>query len=201
MNKESLIEALRKQEFKSNILEAFKLVDREKFVPEHLKKFAYDDMALPTDEDSSLSQPSTIAFMLTLLDVGDNDKILEIGSGGGYVLSLLSNLTKNAVYGIELKPDLAAKSAKMLFEIPNINVINSDGSKGLEKIAPFDKIIMSAAAQDNATVYNLVSQLREGGIIVAPVKDTILKIKKIGNMMEKQEFAGYSFVELKTNLN
>ncbi len=198
MRKEALIEILKKKEFKDNIIFAFDRVDREMFVPDHLKNHAYDDIALPTEEDSSLSKPSTIATMLGLLEVEDNDKILEIGSGSGYTSALLSNLTKNNVFAVEIKIKLATRSANLLSKYTNVKIICSDGSRGLESQAPFDKIIVSASANDNATLYNLLSQLKEGGILVGPVKDKILKIKKIKNAIEKQEFDGFSFLPLLT---
>lgn len=197
MRKDNLINVLKKKEFKDNVIFAFDTVDRELFVPDHLKLYSYDDIPIPISEGSSISQPSTTAFLLTLLEIKEDDKLLEIGSGTGYTAALLSKMTKNNVFAVEINMNLATSSAKTLAETcPNVKVLCVDGSRGLQSQAPFDKILISAAANDLATLYNLFSQLNEGGIIVSPVKDKIIKIKKIKNAMEKQEFEGFSFVPL-----
>src|SRR3989338_8202042 len=101
MEKPELIKYLR-ENFQSKIADAFQKVRREDFLPEHLKPYAYENMALPLEEGSSLSQPKTIAFMIELLELTPNQKILEIGSGSGYVLALLSELIKEGkIYGME----------------------------------------------------------------------------------------------------
>src|SRR3989344_8725032 len=105
---ESLIKVLKEKGFSGNIISAFEKVKRESFIPEQFSAYAYDDMALALDDGSTISQPSTIAFMLNLLDLKQNQKILEIGSGSGYALSLISNIIKNGeVYGMELNRGLS----------------------------------------------------------------------------------------------
>lgn len=197
MNKEELIAHLKKKGFHDSIIDAFGKVKREDFLPEHLVLYAYEDISLPIDEGHTISQPSTIAFMLELLNLKENQKILEIGSGSGYVLAILSEISLGAeVYGIEIKTKVASQSKLRLEKYSDTHVIIKDGAQGLEQKAPFDRILISAASPDIATIYNLLDQLKEDGILVAPVKDSIFQIRKVNNQIEKIEFPGFSFVPL-----
>ncbi|MDP3882184.1 MAG: protein-L-isoaspartate O-methyltransferase [Nanoarchaeota archaeon] len=198
LQKEKLLQSLRANKFSDNIIEAFSAVPREKFVPEEFAVNSYDDLALPLNEvGSTLSQPSVIAIMLQLLEVKEEDKILEIGSGCGYVLSLLSHLAKKGeIYGVEINTRLAADSIKTLEGDKKIKVFNTDGSLGLPSHAPYDRILISASAQDLTTVYQILDQLKDPGIMVAPVKDSLFQIKKINKKLEKHEFPGFLFVPL-----
>src|SRR3989344_3364583 len=102
MNKAQLLKSLKAQGFPEKILDAFGEIHREDFVPENLKEYAYYDEALPLESSATISQPYTIAFMLNLLELKKGQKILEIGSGCGYVLALLNEITKGKIYGIEI---------------------------------------------------------------------------------------------------
>ena len=102
MNKQQLIQELKKEGFSDKILKAFETIKREDFIPEKFKEYAYENESLPIEEGATISQPYTIAFMLNLLELKDNQKILEIGSGSGYVLALINEISKNSeIYGIE----------------------------------------------------------------------------------------------------
>src|SRR3989338_4258532 len=101
MNKKELLYYLSSIGFSKKIINAFEKVKRENFVPENLKDLSYEDTALSLQEGATISQPSTIAFMLDLLNLEGKEKVLEIGSGSGYVLALLSHLTKGKIYGVE----------------------------------------------------------------------------------------------------
>src|SRR3989344_4200873 len=110
MNKTELIEFLKKKGFSEKIVSAFQTVKREDFIPEHSNLYAYEDIAVPLEPGTTISQPSTIAFMLTLLNPQDNQKILEIGSGTGYVLALLSNICPaSEIYGLEINKKFATE--------------------------------------------------------------------------------------------
>jgi protein-L-isoaspartate(D-aspartate) O-methyltransferase len=100
--KRNLLKHLKNKGFSEKLLHAFESVEREKFVPEEYQDLSYEDVALPIGYDQTISQPYTIAFMLRLLNVVDGEKVLEVGSGSGYVLSLLSELNpKGKIFGIE----------------------------------------------------------------------------------------------------
>lgn len=196
MNKDELIASLQKKGFSHEILSAFEKVKREDFVPEHLVGYAYEDIALPVIEGSTLSQPSTIAFMLDLLEVKDNQNILEIGSGSGYVLALLAEINKSGkVYGIEIIKELAINSRKYLENKKNVEIIIRDGSQGLPEFAPYDRILISASCPE--VPRHLLSQLKDDGILVAAVRQSIFQIRKKDSKTTEKEFPGFVFVPLK----
>lgn len=275
MNKEQLLKELRKQDFSEQILDAFEKIKRENFIPENLKSFAYNNEPLPIANGATISQPYTIAFMLTLLELdkltnADNEKlltdisndklvtdktnkqegsskyekpslsksqkfsinnngnnkiiellskhektssqnaeeykitnknkikILEIGSGSGYVLALINEILKRSriknyeIYGIERIKELVKSSRKIFNENKNIKIIERDGSKGLPEKKPFDRILVSAAFEK--VPENLFNQLKNNGILVTPVKNSIFQIKKENDKIYKKEFPGFVFV-------
>lgn len=195
MQKKELIGSLKQQKFSPTIIRAFEKVKREDFISKQLRGFAYEDRPLPLKKGQTISQPYTIAFMLTLLELKNKQKILEVGSGSGYVLALINEICKKSqIYGIELRKELADGSKKILSDKKNIQVIHGDGSKGLAKQAPFDRILVSAAAEQ--TPSKLVKQLKIGGILIIPVKSSILRIQKFRNENQIKEFPGFSFVPL-----
>lgn len=195
MDKKELIISLKKEGFSDKILKAFSKIKRERFLPKNLRKHAYEDTPLPIGGGATISQPYTIAFMLSLLELKDNLKILEIGSGSGYVLALINEISRNSkIYGIERIKILVENSGKII-KSKNIKIIYGDGSKGLKKSAPFDRILISAACPNFPE--NLYDQLNEEGIIVASVKNSIFQIKKDKNKkIEIREFPGFVFVPL-----
>lgn len=195
MSKDVLIKSLNNQKFPEPIINAFRVVDRKLYVPEELESEAYADTALPIGYGQTISQPYTIAFMLMLLELKDNIKVLEVGSGSGYVLDLINNISKNSqIYGIERIKELADKSKKVLKSKNNINIIFGDGSKGLMEEAPFDRILVSASSEK--IPQKLVEQLNFGGILVVPVKDTIVTVKKTYRENVIKEYPGFVFVPL-----
>jgi len=197
MNKWELLEHLRKQNFSERIIKAFERVRREEFLPEHLQNYAYEDIALPIEEGQTLSQPSTIAFVLSLLDPQSGQKILEIGAGSGYVLALLSTMLDSAeIFGVEIRESLALKAKQRLVNDKKIKILHRDGSNGLPDEAPFDRILVSAAASDFSIIANLTDQLKENGILVAPVNHSIFQIRKINGKIEKNKYEGFAFVPL-----
>ncbi len=198
MNKEQLIQYLKKQSFPEQIIKAFEKIKREDFVPENYKEHAYEDAPIPVGYGATTSQPYTIAFMLNLLELkkDKNQKILEIGSGSGYVLALLEEITKAKIYGVEIIKELAESSQEILKKYKNITIINKSGKNGLPENAPYDRILISAACQDLETARKLTSQLKDNGIIVASVKYSVFKIKKQNGKITTQEFPGFAFVPL-----
>jgi protein-L-isoaspartate(D-aspartate) O-methyltransferase len=188
-----------------NVKNAFLKVKRELFLPQHLQEHAYANIALPLESGQTISQPSTIAIMLELLDVKEGHKVLEVGAGCGYVAALLGELTgkDGKVYAIELLPELADSARKNLEKnnTKNAFIILGDGSEGLSEKAPFDRIIVSSACP--YIPKPLFNQLNDLGRIVAPVGDTYMQrmeiMKKIkGNpMKEYYEESLFAFVPLK----
>ncbi len=201
MNKQELVDSLKEKGFPKPILDAFSRVKRENFIPEKLRAYAYEDTALPIGKGQTISQPYTIAVMLSLLELKKGQKVLEIGSGCGYVLALISEIvgTKGEVFGVEIVKELAEISKINLEKekrYRNIEVYNRDGSFGLEEKSPFDRIIISAACEEIPE--RLVSQLKEKGIIVAPVgryEQSLMAFEKTkGRMKLKKEIPGFVFV-------
>ncbi len=196
MNKDQLILKLKNLNFSKSIVEAFKRVKRENFLPEHHNYLAYEDIALPLEQEATLSQPYTIAFMLDLLELKKDQKILEIVSGSGYVLALISKIINSGrIYGVEIIKSLAKKSSQLLKKNKIIKIFRGNGINGLLKYAPFDRILISAESE-NIPEY-LYSQLKDQGILVCPVKNSIFQIKKYSNRIIKKEFPGFVFIKLK----
>lgn len=152
------------------ILDAFRRVPRERFLPEELADFAYEDRALPIGDGQTISQPSMIALMLAALAPRATERALEVGAGSGYAAALLGQLSER-VEGVEILPDLAERAAHTLaeLEIPNVRVRQGNGALGLPDEAPFDIILVSAGAR--STPRELVEELRPGGRIAIPVGD------------------------------
>ena len=187
------------------IKKAFSSVKRENFVQPEMQPYAYDDNALPISGGQTISQPSTIAIMLELLNAQKGMKVLEIGSGCGYVAALLSRIVgeKGGVFGIEISRGLAEKSRAVLGAegVKNCEIKNSDGASGWAEHTPFDRIIISCACP--FIPKELFAQLKEGGRIVAPVGDEhtqLLEImmKEKGKPLKKTyEGSVFAFVPMK----
>jgi len=199
--KQILLENLKEKLFSKEILSAFEKVKRENFVPENMKDRAYEDTALPIGFKQAISQPYTIATMFSLLKIKKGQKILEIGSGCGYVLALLSEIVgrKGKVFGIEIIQNLFEESKKNLKNYKNIKVYFGDGKLGLPEEKPFDAIIISAAY--NKIPERLIEQLKENGIITAPLGNkygqSLVAYQKVnGKLKLKKEIPGFIFVPL-----
>jgi len=158
-----------------HVLEAMNKVPRHLFMPEALLEKAYEDVALPIGEGQTISQPYTVAVMTELLELSGDEKVLEIGTGSGYQAALLSELARE-VFTIERVPVLADESRTRLAGLgyDNVTVLVGDGSKGLEDQAPFNRIIITAAAPELPEI--IVKQLEEDGIIVAPVGERFSQV-------------------------
>lgn len=198
MDKEKLIQLLKKGGYirSKKVEKAFVDVPREKFVPEEMKKYAYINEPLPIMKGQTISQPLTVVVMTEALDVKEEQKILEIGTGSGYQAAILSRLVgKNGkVITIERIPELVEFAKKNLKEYKNVVVVSGNGSVGYDEEAPYDRIIVTAEAPDIPK--KLLEQLKHGGKMVIPVRDKMWVITKTKNGFKK-EFLGYfSFVPL-----
>ena len=201
LQKQILIESLKQRGFSEKILESFSKVKRENFVPKKAREYTYEDTALPIGNSQTISQPYTIAMMLSLLELKKGQKVLEIGSGCGYVLSLISEIigAKGKIFGIEIIKELIEMSKKNLKEYRNVKIYNINGRFGLREKAPFDRILISAA--NNEISEPLIKQLKNNGVIVAPLgsrfEQSLIAFKKIkGKLKIKKEIPGFIFVPL-----
>ena len=187
------------------IINAFKKTDRADFVLSDFKKEAYRDYPLPIGYNVTISQPTTVAFMLELLEPKKGDKILDIGSGSGWTTELLSQIVgkKGKVFGVEIIPELVEFGRKNLSKYNKKNVfyknaeiiLSEKNILGFSKKAPFDKILVSAMAKKLPK--ELVNQLSISGILVIPIKNSIWRIDKISeNEIKEKEFYGFNFVPL-----
>jgi protein-L-isoaspartate(D-aspartate) O-methyltransferase len=150
------------------VLNAMLRVPREEFVPVEFRRQAYEDHPLPIGDAQTISQPYIVALMLELLQLTPADKILEIGTGSGYATALLAELAAQ-VFSIERHSALAANARETLASLgyTNVKVFSGDGTLGLPAVAPFDAILVSAAALDIPAA--LLDQLAEGGRMIIPV--------------------------------
>lgn len=183
-----------------NVLRAMDLVPREYFVPTEYAARAYTDHALPIACGQTISQPYVVAYMTEQLAVLPEHRVLEIGTGSGYQAAILSRLARMVVT-IERYRTLAA-AARIRFETlgyANIDVIVGDGLGGLPEQAPFDRIIVTAAAETVPSA--LVEQLVDGGVMVLPLgpharSQSIVKLTKSGEGITQEDLIGVRFVPL-----
>ena len=150
------------------LLDAMASIPRHEFVDARYRSQAYEDHPLPIDAGQTISQPYIVALMLELLQLDSSSKVLEIGTGSGYQAAILSKLAQS-VYTVERHPELARQAAETLSRLglSNVTVVTGDGSVGLPEYAPFDAIVVSAAAAQIPPA--LFEQLREGGRMIIPV--------------------------------
>lgn len=197
MDKKHLVNSLKNAGFSKDIITSFEKIRREDFIPESFIDYSYIDEALPIGESQTISQPYTVAFMLKLLELEnlEEGKILEIGSGSGYVLALISEICKNPeIIGIERLKGLAEKSRKILKDYENIRVIYGNGLRLIKNLGKFDRILVSAASDEIPE--DFIEHLEEEGILIIPVKNSIFQVKKIKKGIVKKEFPGFVFVPL-----
>lgn len=173
----------------AGLLDAMNTVPRHLFVPEGSEGSAYDDVPLPAPgEDGGILQPYISALMIELLQLDENDRVLEIGTGSGYDAAVLSRLAKH-VYTVEISPRLAKEAQTRLKDLGyrNISVRAGDGRKGWPEEAPFDAIVLTAAPEDIPT--ELIDQLRMNGRMVLAVggfTQNLTLIQKTPRGLEKK---------------
>jgi protein-L-isoaspartate(D-aspartate) O-methyltransferase len=182
------------------VLEAFRSVPRELFVPSHLRNAAYEDSPLPLVHGQTISQPFIVALMTEMLRLTGDEKVLEIGTGSGYQTAILARLTR-IVYSAEVEPELAAVAKERLEKLGTTNVVLGVGN-GVELFrehAPFDAIL-SAAAPEHLPE-DLVDQLAEGGRCIIPVGAADLQhlwlIERRDGRVTRQRLDAVRFVPLR----
>jgi protein-L-isoaspartate(D-aspartate) O-methyltransferase len=181
------------------VLRAMRKVPRHLFMPESARYSAYEDMAMSIGEGQTISQPYMVAIMTELLELTGVEKVLEIGTGSGYQAAILAELAAE-VYTMERIAALADRASERLRALgyENIHVIIGDGTQGISNVAPFDRIIVTAAAPTLPPP--LISQLKEGGIIVAPVGERfsqiLLKGRKVNDHLAEEYHTPCAFVPL-----
>ena len=182
------------------VLAAINTIPRHFFLDSAFDKVAYEDRAFPIGEGQTISQPYTVAYQSQLLEVKPFEKILEIGTGSAYQATVLAEL-RATVYTIERQKNLfeSNKTFSYLKKYPNIKFFYGDGYEGLPTYAPFDKVIITAAAPD--IPQKLIDQLKVGGMMVIPVGSgevqQMRRIVKLENGAVKEEvFDNFSFVPM-----
>ena len=156
--------------FKEGEIKAFKETRREDFIPSELLDMAYEDTPLPILRGKTISQPTTVMIMTSALELKPGEKVLEIGTGSGFQTAIISKIVgpQGKVITTEVIPELVNFAQKNLKNLnKNIEIHEIDGSRGFQKEAPFDKIILTAACKDFPS--SLIEELKPGGIIVGPV--------------------------------
>lgn len=181
------------------VLAAMGEVPRHEFVlPEHLER-AYDDQPLPIGEGQTISQPYVVAVMLEQLRLRGGEKALEVGTGSGYQAAVLAELAWQ-VYTIDRVESLATTARERLQRLgyDNVTVVAGDGTKGLPEYAPFDGVVVAAAAP--GLPEPLIEQLAPGGRLVAPVgrrhAQSLVVATKVGEELSQRELCGVVFVPL-----
>jgi protein-L-isoaspartate(D-aspartate) O-methyltransferase len=181
------------------VLEAMRRVVRHEFVPENFRLHSYEDRPLPIGEGQTISQPYIVATMLEHLAIQSGDRVLEIGTGSGYVTALLAKLAAE-VFSVERHVSLAALAENTLLRLGfrNVKIRVGDGREGWEEYAPFDAILVSAATAEIPPA--LFTQLREGGRLMAPIgppsSQELQLICKVHGQPEVKILEGCRFVPL-----
>ena len=197
----SLVEELKNKGISDeNVLNAINAVPRHVFLDSSFLNFAYQDKAFPIGSGQTISQPFTVAFQSSLLEIKKNMKVLEIGTGSGYQACVLAEMGAK-VFSIERQRKLYTKTKAFLAEFPyRIKMFLGDGNKGLPTYGPFDRIIITAAAPEIPQA--LVDQLKVGGMMVIPLCEneehqTMLRlIKQEDGSLKREEHGDFRFVPM-----
>lgn len=182
------------------VLSAMERIDRGLFIQGYFSERAYEDMPLPIACGQTISQPSVVGLMTQALQVGPRDKVLEVGTGSGYQAAVLSQLARR-VYTVDRHKRLVTQARKVFdaLELVNITAFTADGSFGLPDQAPFDRILVTAAAEDPPGP--LLAQLKIGGIMVVPVGQSdavqhLIRVLRTETGFEYEEMRPVRFVPL-----
>ena len=183
------------------ILDAFRRVPRDAFVPDHLREFAYEDGPLPIEADQTISQPYIVALMMEAAELGASDKVLEVGAGSGYAAALIAQVV-DEVIAIERHEALARLAGDRLERLgcDNVSIYEGDGTRGYPDKGPFDAIIVSASGSH--VPEPLLMQLEVGGRLVMPVGEPqevqkLVKVMRTGeDEFEQEEIGAVRFVPL-----
>ncbi len=184
----------------AEVLKAMEVTPRADFLEGIFRERSFEDTPLPIECGQTISQPTIVGLMTQALEITRRCKVLEIGTGSGYQAAILSRLARR-VYTIERHRRLARRARETLLRLGlhNITVVHADGSLGLPEQAPFDRILLTAAAED--APQGLIDQLRPGGIMVLPVGQsnavqTLIRIEKTESGLEYTDLGAVRFVPL-----
>ena len=199
--RKSLVEELKNKGISDeNELNAINTIPRHVFLDSSFLDFAYQDKAFPIGSGQTISQPFTVAFQSSLLEIKKNMKVLEIGTGSGYQACVLAEMGAK-VFSIERQRKLYTKTKAFLAEFPyRIKMFLGDGNKGLPTYGPFDRIIITAAAPEIPQA--LIDQLKVGGMMVIPLSEnencqTMLRLtKQEDGSMKREEYGDFRFVPM-----
>ncbi len=199
--REKLVQGLRDKGITDNrVLEVIGKIPRQLFMPADLQNKAYEDRAFPIGEGQTISQPYTVAYQTQLLDVQPDHRVLEIGTGSAYQASILA-LLASEVFSIERQKKLFEKNRTFLYikSFPNLHLFYGDGYEGLPQVAPFDRILITAAAP--LVPPKLVDQLKWGGKMVLPLgkesPQRMVRITKLdSDQISQESFSNFSFVPM-----
>ncbi|WP_292291444.1 protein-L-isoaspartate(D-aspartate) O-methyltransferase [Marivita sp.] len=184
----------------SAVLTAMEQVDRAPFIKGYFAERAYEDMPLPIACGQTISQPSVVGLMTQALEISPRDTVLEVGTGSGYQAAILSQLARR-VYTVDRHQRLV-REAREVFDqlgLTNVTAFTADGSFGLPDQAPFDRILVTAAAEDPPGP--LLAQLKVGGVMVLPVGQSdavqhLIRVRRTANGLEYDELRPVRFVPL-----
>lgn len=184
----------------ARVLTAMERIDRGHFVRGLFAERAYEDMPLPIACGQTISQPSVVGLMTQALNIQPRDTVLEVGTGSGYQAAILSQMARR-VYTVDRHTRLVREAAEIFRELGLVNVVamTADGSFGLPDVAPFDRILVTAAAEDPPGP--LLSQLKIGGIMVLPVGQSdavqsLIKVTRLETGYDYEELRAVRFVPL-----
>ena len=180
----------------SKVLEAMRTVPRQEFVSPSQKGYAYSDGPMPIGKGQTISQPYIVAYMTELLELQGHESVLELGTGCGYQTAVLAEIATH-VYTIEVIEELGTDAQERLNRLgyENISFKIANGRDGWEEHAPFDAIMLTAAPSQFPR--KLFTQLKEGGIVVAPVGDyfqRMMRYRKKNSSIREESLIGVSFV-------
>lgn len=181
------------------IIDAFKTIDRQVFVLPEYEDRAYLDQPLSIGHGQTISQPHTVAFMLELLEAKEGDRVLDVGSGSGWSTALLAHIigSEGRVWGVEIVPALIEQGQDNIskYNLKNAEIMPVEDTLGLPELAPFDRILVSAAAHE--VPKELIDQLKIGGVMVIPVEHAILRVTRISDTeIDTERYEGFAFVPL-----
>jgi len=204
-SRKRLVDQLVLKGIKSKIvIDALLKVPRHLFIDQDFETHAYIDKAFPIDSEQTISQPFTVAFQTSLLNLNKKDKVLEIGTGSGYQTAILMEIA-DSVFSIERQHKLYRRSKKNLTNLgyKTINIKYGDGYKGLPEHQPFDKILVTAGAE--ILPKQLLLQLKIGGKLVIPIGKDIQKMtvveRKSEKSFDKKIYGNFKFVPMLKNTN
>lgn len=204
-SRKRLVDQLVLKGIKSKIvINALLKVPRHLFIDQDFETHAYIDKAFPIDSEQTISQPFTVAFQTSLLNLNKKDKVLEIGTGSGYQTAILMEIA-DSVFSIERQHKLYRRSKKNLTNLgyKTINIKYGDGYKGLQEHQPFDKILVTAGAE--ILPKQLLLQLKIGGKLVIPIGKDIQEMtvieRKSEKSFDKKTYGNFKFVPMLKNTN